>query len=69
MKQYKNISKSKQRNQEKKIQEVPLYKRTSNNACGTALWGEQKQRPFGGAKSNHRLNWWLVTRSIRIIHG
>lgn len=40
-KQYKNILKSKQRNQEKKIQEVPLYKRISNNACGTALWGEQ----------------------------
>ena len=30
-----------QRNQEKKIQEVPLYKRISNNACGTALCGEQ----------------------------
>ena len=40
-KQYKNILKSKQRNQEKKIQEVPLYKRISNNACGTALCGEQ----------------------------
>ena len=25
----------------KEIQEVPLYKRISNNACGTALCGEQ----------------------------
>ena len=33
--------KSKQKNQEKKIQEVPLYKRTSNSACDTALRGEQ----------------------------
>ena len=36
-----NISKSKQKNQGKKIQEVPLYKRTSKNVCGTALRGEQ----------------------------
>ena len=26
----------------KKIQEVPLYKQSSNNTCDTALMGEQK---------------------------
>ena len=41
MKQYRNISKSRQKDQGKKNQEVPLYKRTSNNACGTALRDEQ----------------------------
>ena len=32
----------------KKIQEVPLYKQPSNNACDTALMGEQKHSPLEG---------------------
>lgn len=32
---------NRQRNREKKIQKVPLYKRISNYACDTALWGER----------------------------
>ena len=54
---YRNISKSEQKNQKrrfkkedskKKIQEVPLYKQPSNNACDTALMGEQKHSPLEG---------------------
>lgn len=36
-----NTLTNKQKIQEKKIWEVPLYKRISNGACDTALWGEQ----------------------------
>ena len=37
------------------------FKWTSNKACDAALRGEQQHGSFGGAKSNHQLNWWLVT--------
>ena len=33
-----NYIKKQARNREKKIQEVPLYKRTIKNACDTAHW-------------------------------
>ena len=36
--------------------------RTSNNACGTALLGEQYQQPLGGPILNHHLKWWLITQ-------
>lgn len=48
MKQYRNVSKSRQRNQEKKIQEVPLYKRTSNNACEPPFWARSNNGPLEG---------------------
>lgn len=41
MKQYKNISKSRQKNQEKEILEVQLYKRISN----MALWRANNKPP------------------------
>lgn len=36
--------------------------RTSNNACGTALMGEQYQWPLGGPILNHHLKWRLITQ-------
>ena len=41
----------------KEDQEVPIYKRTSNNACDTALLGEHVIDPYE-VQSKHHLKWW-----------
>ena len=48
---------------EKKIQEVPIYKRTSNNACDTALLGEHVIDPYE-VQSKPPLEVVVMTRNI-----